>query len=82
MLTYFIHLIRLKRIQSEIWTTLYRVDAVPNAIESEHATDRFLERLSAWKDVIPPYMGTWDALAEHRPAAYHGNVNHGDVYVS
>ena len=82
VLTYFIHLIRLKRIQSEIQTTLYRVDVVPNAVESERATDRFLERLAAWKAMIPPYMGTWDVLAEQHPSAYHGDVNHGDVYVS
>ncbi|PVH99770.1 hypothetical protein DM02DRAFT_468178, partial [Periconia macrospinosa] len=62
VLTYFIHLIRLKRIQSEIQTTLYRVDSVPSAVESERATDRFLDRVEAWKKTIPPHMGTWDAL--------------------
>lgn len=32
--------------------------------------------------MIPPYMGTWDILSEQNPSAYHGDVNHGDVYVS
>ncbi|KAH8678294.1 fungal-specific transcription factor domain-containing protein [Xylariales sp. PMI_506] len=67
-LTYFIHLIRLKRIQSEIQTTIYRVDAVPNPIESERATDRFLDSLASWKKAIPPKIGTWDVMKGQKPA--------------
>ncbi|RDW63907.1 hypothetical protein BP5796_10409 [Coleophoma crateriformis] len=66
-LTYFIHLVRLKRIESEIQTTIYRVDRAPDTATSNRATDKFLERLAAWKDAIPPEKGNLDSSSS-RPA--------------
>ncbi|KAI1082921.1 fungal-specific transcription factor domain-containing protein [Whalleya microplaca] len=50
-LTSFIHRTRLKKIESEIQHTVYRVDR-PNKV-SEAIIDLFLEQLHAWKDAIP-----------------------------
>ncbi|KAI1142645.1 fungal-specific transcription factor domain-containing protein [Hypoxylon sp. FL0543] len=50
-LTSFIHRTRLKQIESEIQHDVYRVDR-PNDV-SDATINSFLDRLNAWKDVIP-----------------------------
>ena len=59
-LTYFIHIVRLKRIESEIRTTLYRVDHTSSPATSYQATDLFLEKLASWKNAIPRQHGNTD----------------------
>lgn len=66
-MTSFVHRLRLKRIESEIQHTVYRVDQsgkTPDAI-----IHSFLDRLDAWKDAIP-----YDAMHYvHQPnSAYEG----------
>lgn len=62
----FIHLIRLKIIESNIQHDIYRVDR-PNASKSIHqATDIFLERLYAWRDAIPPQSKQWGPTDRHQ----------------
>ncbi|KAL2212084.1 hypothetical protein CC79DRAFT_1364368 [Sarocladium strictum] len=51
-----IHLIRLKRIESAIQHTIYRVDRLMPPQELFEHTNRFLEKLQNWKDCIPSYM--------------------------
>ena len=53
-MTTFIHLIRLKRIESEIQHKIYRVDRTKPSSTMNTMTDLFLTRLYAWKDAIPP----------------------------
>ncbi|KAK9415284.1 hypothetical protein SUNI508_02132 [Seiridium unicorne] len=50
-LTSFIHRLRLKRLESEIQHTVYRVDQ-PNKV-SDSIINSFLERLNSWKVAIP-----------------------------
>lgn len=55
----FIHILRLKKIESDIQHNIYRVDR-PSASKSIHqSTDLFLERLYAWRDAIPPQSKHW-----------------------
>lgn len=58
-MTCFIHIIRLKRIESEIQRSLYRVD---NSINSNRIaeTERFLQHLTAWKENIPHHSRELD----------------------
>lgn len=49
----FIHLVRLKRIESDIQHTIYRVDSPACPKDVCEATDMFLTQLQAWKDAIP-----------------------------
>ncbi|KAI2619534.1 fungal-specific transcription factor domain-containing protein [Hypomontagnella submonticulosa] len=50
-LTSFVHRMRLKQIESEIQHDVYRVDR-PNDV-SDAIINTFLDRLNAWKEVIP-----------------------------
>jgi hypothetical protein len=50
-LTSFIHQIRLKRIESEIQSTIYRVS--PPTPTDPSVIQEFLDRLSAWKRMLP-----------------------------
>lgn len=57
-LSCFIHMIRLRRIESHIQQSAYRVDrasSVPHSI-----IDHFIRELSAWKDSIPPDQPSQD----------------------
>ncbi|PVH71530.1 hypothetical protein DL98DRAFT_596856 [Cadophora sp. DSE1049] len=49
----FIHLLRLKILESEIQHKIYRVDSARSLPAIYKSTDIFLERLNAWKDAIP-----------------------------
>lgn len=51
-----IHLIRLKRVESAIQHTIYRVDRLMPPQELFEHTDRFLEKLQNWKDCIPSFI--------------------------
>lgn len=51
-LTSFIHHIRLKRIESEVHRSIYRVDKSFSA--SRHLVQGFYKRLTAWEKAIPP----------------------------
>ena len=66
-LTSFIHRTRLKRIESEIQHTVYRVDK-PGPI-ADTTIDAFLDTLHSWKDAIP-----YDATnyIQQQNAAYEG----------
>ncbi|EXJ82048.1 hypothetical protein A1O1_08117 [Capronia coronata CBS 617.96] len=48
-----IHLLRLKKIESEIQHEIYRVDRTKPSSAIHAITDAFLEKLYAWKDAIP-----------------------------
>jgi hypothetical protein len=50
-LTSFIHQIRLKRIESEIQSTIYRVS--PPTPPDPSVIQEFLDRLSAWERMLP-----------------------------
>jgi hypothetical protein len=52
-MTTIVHLIRLKRLESEIQHKLYRVDKTKPADAIYETTDRYLEKLQAWRDAIP-----------------------------
>lgn len=62
----FIHLLRLKIIESDIQHNIYRVD-LPSASKLIHqSTDTFLERLYAWRDAIPPQSKQWGPADRHK----------------
>lgn len=70
-LSYFIHVLRLKRITSDIQHTIYRVDK--NVIASHHITDDFLDQLDTWKQNIPLATGIerkTQSCKGHDPFAY------------
>ncbi len=50
-LTNFIHIVRLKRIQSEIQHSIYRVDQAPTL--SHNLIGKFLDRLAHWQQHLP-----------------------------
>lgn len=50
-----IHLLRLKRIESEIQHQIYRVDKIKSPQEIYAETNNFLKSLLAWKNVIPRF---------------------------
>lgn len=50
-LSCFIHICRLRRIESEIQQTIYRVDDSSTASEAE--VENFIQKLDNWKDRIP-----------------------------
>lgn len=50
-LSSFIHVVRLRRIESDIQQTIYRVDETTDLAES--VIDDFLNKLAKWKDSIP-----------------------------
>ncbi|KAK5111251.1 hypothetical protein LTR62_005279 [Meristemomyces frigidus] len=50
-LTAFLHILRLRRIESSIQQTIYRVDQPFNVTDTE--VDYYLERLEKWKSLIP-----------------------------
>lgn len=76
----FIHLVRLKRIESEIQHKIYRVDRAKSSSMINTITDSFLERLYAWKDVIPQESTQVDST---NPISLKDNVYRSyDSYVS
>jgi hypothetical protein len=85
-LTCYIHLTRLKRIESEIQHEIYRVDHPHNAGDAQIATEKFLDRLRTWKDLIPPVTAEWDNEAHgvsRRKSNSRENEYHSlDSYVS
>lgn len=50
-LTAFLHILRLRRIESHIQQTIYRVDQSTNVTDSE--VEYFLKQLEHWKSLIP-----------------------------
>jgi hypothetical protein len=50
-LTAFLHILRLRRIESSIQQTIYRVDQSINVADAE--VDHYLEQLEKWKSLIP-----------------------------
>lgn len=64
-LTPFIHRLRLKRIESEIQHTVYRVDQVDEVPESTIMS--FLSRLEQWKSSIPPSAKTYKPRQQSLP---------------
>ncbi len=79
-MTCFIHLLRLKMIESEIQHKVYRVDNAKSPKTIYETTDRFLERLTAWKDAIPPQSNLWDST---NPKNFKGDeYRRYDSYVS
>lgn len=50
-LSCFIHICRLRRIESEIQQTIYRVDN--SSAVSEHEVDCFIQKLEDWREHIP-----------------------------
>lgn len=50
-LSSFIQIVRIRRIESDIQQSIYRVDETPET--SDHTVDAFLERLDHWKSLIP-----------------------------
>lgn len=60
-----IHLLRLKRIESEIQHKIYRVDKVKSSQEIHVETNSFLERLHTWKSAIPQHQAN-QAMAENQ----------------
>ncbi|KUJ08658.1 uncharacterized protein LY89DRAFT_676572 [Mollisia scopiformis] len=56
----YIHLLRLKVIDSEIQHKIYRVDRVKSPETIYKTTDLILEKLYAWKAAIPPESTHWD----------------------
>ncbi|KAH6669955.1 fungal-specific transcription factor domain-containing protein [Halenospora varia] len=65
-LTCFIHLLRLRIIDSEIQHSIYRVDCRSSSKSVYQKTDAFLEKLIAWKDAIPPQSTQWDPADRHK----------------
>lgn len=59
-LTCYIHLIRLRRIESDIQHTIYRVDKPAVSSSIYKTTDMFLDKLAAWRDAIPLQSTEWD----------------------
>jgi hypothetical protein len=59
-MTTIVHLLRLKRIESEIQHKIYRVDNSKSSKAICATTDMFLEKLRAWKEVIPPQSKQYD----------------------
>ncbi|KAH7325608.1 fungal-specific transcription factor domain-containing protein, partial [Stachybotrys elegans] len=57
-----IHLLRLKRIESAIQHSIYRVDRLQPSEDLCQKTDEFLEKLLAWKSVIPQQEYDQDML--------------------
>lgn len=57
-LTPFIHRVRLKRIESEIQHSVYRVDVT--GATSKSVVDNYLQRLDDWKSQIPIEAGGFD----------------------
>ncbi len=57
-MTPFIHRLRLKRLESEIQHSVYRVDT--GGAASPSLTDHFLQRLQEWKGSIPAEAGVFD----------------------
>ena len=55
-----IHLLRLKRIESSIQNTIYRVDRLIPSQELFEHTNSFLEMLEAWKACIPCHANDQD----------------------
>lgn len=55
----FIHMLRLKRIESDVQQTIYRVDITLSRADVHKATDEFLDRFLAWRDVIPKVARKW-----------------------
>lgn len=53
-MTTIIHLLRLKRLESEIQHKIYRVDKTSSSKEACTTTDVYIEKLIAWKNAIPP----------------------------
>jgi hypothetical protein len=49
----FIHLLRLKRLESDIQHKIYRVDHATSPVSINAMTHGFLEKLYAWKEAIP-----------------------------
>lgn len=64
-MTCFIHLLRLRRIDSDIQHHIYRVDRRTTSKDIYEATDMFLEKLTAWKDAIPHESTEWDPTNRH-----------------
>jgi len=60
-MTCFIHILRLKRIESDIQHNLYRVDNSTDLSLRSIQTEKFLEKLTAWRDQIPPQDNRIDA---------------------
>lgn len=56
----YVHLLRLRIIDSEIQHKVYRVDCVKSPESIYKMTDILLAKLQAWKDVIPPESTHWD----------------------
>lgn len=50
-LTAFLHILRLRRIESNIQQSIYRVDEAVNVTDDE--VDYYLEQLEKWKNLIP-----------------------------
>ena len=50
-LTAFLHILRLRRIESSIQQTIYRVDQSTNVTDAE--IEFYLEELEKWKNLIP-----------------------------
>ncbi|KAI1868736.1 uncharacterized protein JN550_006311 [Neoarthrinium moseri] len=50
-LSSFVRMVKLRRIESDIQQTIYRVDLTPEI--SDTVVDKFLERLAHWKAMIP-----------------------------
>jgi hypothetical protein len=57
-LTCFIHVVRLKRIESKIQSKIYRVDVLVSNLPQE--TEQFLEALATWKNAALPQSNLKD----------------------
>ncbi|RDW88310.1 hypothetical protein BP6252_00342 [Coleophoma cylindrospora] len=64
-MTTFIHVVRLKRIESEIQNSIYRVDGA-NAANLSQETERILAKLNAWKDATPAPTQVVYMVAYHK----------------
>lgn len=76
-LSCYIHLLRLKRIESMIQHTMYRVDCPPLS-DTSHQTDKYLELLSEWKHGIPAQSVDRAESTFHQGSYFHAI----DIYVS
>jgi hypothetical protein len=61
-MTTIIHLLRLKRLESEIQHKIYRVDRLKSSKAICATTDGFLDKLRAWKEAIPPQSKHFELL--------------------
>jgi hypothetical protein len=61
-LSCFIHICRLRRIESEIQQTIYRVDDSAPATEAE--VESFIQKLDIWRDRIPKDARQYSAQQE------------------